>query len=114
MLRLEYRLDESLCISSNPLLLLFALHLCDTLPSVLRVGLRPADFTLFLTHSRVDVDVLDFDVERAMLRNYEPRINLPDGVQKNDEGPCKIGLEEVDSVEIRPADRPKGDVELGG
>jgi len=114
MLRLEYRCDESLSISNSPLLLKFALHLCDTLPSVLRVGMRPADLKLFLTHSRVDVDVLDFDVERAMLRNYEPRIGLPDSVQKNDEGPCKIVLEEGDNAEIGPADWPKGDVELGG
>jgi hypothetical protein len=114
MLRLEYRCDESLCISNCPLLFLFALHLRDTLPSVLRVGLHPADFKLFLAHSRVDVDVLDFDIERAMLWNHEPRINLPDSVQKNYEGPCKIVLEEGDNAEIGPANGPKGDVELSG
>jgi hypothetical protein len=75
--------------------------------------LRPADFKLFLTHPRVDVDVLDFDVERAMLWNHEPRISLPDNEQKNDEGPCKIVLEEGNNDEIGPANGPKGDVELG-
>lgn len=114
MLRLEYSCDESLCISNRPLLLLFALHLHDTLPSVVRVGLRPADSKLFLTHPRVDIDVLDFDVERAVRRNVEPRPSLPDSVQKNDEGACKIVLEEDGRVEIGPADGPKGDVELGG
>ena len=113
MLGLEYRLDESLCMSNNPLLLLFALPLRDTLPSVLRVGMRPADFKLFLTHASIDVDVLDFDVERAMLWNHIPRIKLPDQVEKDDERPCKIVLEEGDNAEIRPSDGPKGDVELG-
>lgn len=114
MLRLEHRCDESLCISNRSLLFVFGLHLHDTLPSVVRVGLSPADSKLFLTHPRVDVDVLDFDVERAMLRNLEPRISLPDSVKKNDEGACKIVLEEGASNEIGPANGPKGDVELGG
>ena len=114
MLRLEYRCDESLCISKRPLLLQLVFHLHDSLSSVIRVGLQPADSNLFLTHPRVDVDVLDFDVEGAMLRNHEPRISLPDSIQEKDEGACKIVLEEDGRVKIWPADGPKGDVELGG
>lgn len=86
----------------------------DTFPSPLRRDIRPADLKLFLTHSRVDIDVTDFDVQRTVLRNREPRPSLPAKVQNKEEGACKIVLEEVGWVEIGPADGPKGDVELSG
>jgi len=115
LLRSEHRCDESLCPTHSSLLLLLVLHLNDTFPSLLRRDSRPAnELNLSLTHSRVDVDVLDFDVERAMLLTHEPRPTLPAKVQNKKEGACMIVLEEDGGVEIGPADGPKGDVELGG
>jgi len=115
LLRLEDRCDSSLCPTHSPFLLLRLLQLSNTLPSLVRRDFRPAkSLKLFLPHSRIDVDVLDFDVERTMLWNSKPRPSLPANVQNKEEGTCKIVLEKRDGAEVGPADGPKRDVELGG
>jgi hypothetical protein len=108
----EYRLDDTLCPTERAVDLLLALHLHDTLPSL--VLWRVDELQLLLAQSLVDIDVLDLDVQRALLRNLEPRPDLPYNVQNKEEGACKVVLEEDGGVEIWPADGIKGDVELGG
>lgn len=49
-----------------------------------------------------------------MLWMVEPRIDLPDEIQEDDEGPRKVVLEESDATEVRRRNWIKGDVELGG
>lgn len=90
------------------------MHFNDTLSSIVRIGLRPTNVHLSLAHSRVDINVLDFHIERAMLLMHEPRVSLPAKVKNKEEGAGEIVLEEDDRVEIRSANGPEGDVELGG
>ena len=105
-------MDDTLCPTERAVDLLLALHLHDTLPSL--VFWRVDKLQLLLPQSLVNIDILDLGVQWALLRNLEPRPDLPYNVQSNEEGARKVVLEEDGGVEIWPADGIKGDVELGG
>lgn len=108
----DHRTHDTLYPTETAGRLRFGLHLQDPLPSLFcwRVG----KLQLLLAHSLVDIYVLNLDVQRALLRNLVPRPHLPYNVQGDEEGARKVVLEEGGGVEIWPADRIKGDIELGG
>jgi hypothetical protein len=88
-------------------------QLRDALPAHVVGDVAAADLHLALAHAGVDVDVADLDVERAVLGDSEPGVDLPGEVEEDEEGAREVVLEEGGDDEVGAADGPERDVELG-
>ncbi len=94
-------------------LLLFTLHLKDaSAPLVLRDTCATDPASLFLSHARVDIDILDLDIQWAVSWPNEPAVALPAEIQEHEQRTSEIELEELVGVQVRAADRVQRDVEL--
>jgi hypothetical protein len=67
---------------------------------------------LALSHARVDIDVLDLDVQWSVCRELEPGVDLPADIQEDNEGRGQVSLEESLGIEIGATDWVEGDVEV--
>jgi hypothetical protein len=88
-------------------------HLLDTGAPGRRRDAVAADGELSFPHARVDIDILQLDEQRAIRGAFEPAVNLPAGVQDDEQGAGEVEPEERLGVEVGAADRVEGDVELG-
>lgn len=89
----------------------FFLHFCNDAIPLLRRNIGGADLALMLAHARVDVNVHSSPEERTILWTVDPAIDLPDGVQEDEQRPGEVQLEEVFGI-WRAANWPQCDVEL--
>ena len=92
---------------------MLAPQLRDALPTDIIRDVATADLHLALAHAGVDIDVADLDVERAVLGDSEPGVDLPGEVEEDEEGAREVVLEEGGDDEVGAADGPERDVELG-
>jgi hypothetical protein len=91
---LEQSRDDALGIVV-PLLLPLCLDLGDRLPALFRVGTGATDVgKLPVAHARVKIDVSGADKERSVGWDLEPRPDLPDKVEEDDERNGKAVFEE--------------------
>lgn len=70
------------------------------------------DVSLFLSHVRVDINVLCPDEQWAVCWPGEPAVDLPNQVQEDEQRTSEVELEKVVGVQVRAADRVQCDVEL--
>ena len=104
----------SLEVSHDTWLPLILIHLHDArTPLFLGNTLAADQGQLFLSHTSVDIDILDLDPDGAVARSDEPRVNLPAEIQEDEQGTGEVELEEVAGVEVGAADGVERDVELG-
>jgi hypothetical protein len=80
---LEQSPDSRLRPVLGSVLLVLLLDLLDALASLFLGDVCSADqVCLALAHTGVDVNVLDLDVERTVLLDHEPRVDLPEEVTR--------------------------------
>jgi hypothetical protein len=94
--------------------LLLVLKLLDARASCVRINTLTANqVPLLLPHAGVDVDILDCNPQRAMLRNVDPTVNLPAQVQGDEERRRHVSFEKGLGVRRSATDWEKCDIELG-
>jgi hypothetical protein len=95
------------------LLLLRVRHLLNAGPPSRRRNAIATNSKLPLPHPRVNINILQLDVQGAVGGALEPAVSFPRDVQEQEQGAGEVELEERLGVEIRAADGVQGDVELG-
>ena len=111
---LEYIPHRSLRPTRDAHALVLAPQLRNTLSTHIIRDVAATDLHLALAHARIDIDIADLDVERAVLGDAEPGVDLPGEVEEDEEGAGEVVLEEGGDDEVGAADGPERDVELGG
>jgi hypothetical protein len=111
--QLEYAPNNTHNMVFRSLLLLRVRHLLNASPSSRRRNTIATNSELPLPHPRVNINILQLDVQGAVGGALEPAVSFPRDVQEQEQGAGEVELEERLGVEIRAADGVQGDVELG-
>ena len=88
------------------------LHLLDASAPLLLRDTYIIDYSLIVSHARVNIDVFGSDEQWTVCWPNEPAIHLPTQVQEDEQRTSEIELEEFVGVQVRPADRIQCDVKL--
>ena len=88
------------------------LHLQDTSAPLLLRDTYATDYTLSLSHARVDINVLCSDEQWTVCWPEEPAIDLPTQVQEDEQRTSEVELKKFVGIQVRAADRIQCDVKL--